>query len=400
VFAGACVNGNAQFHGTDFGTTDWLGPLLVTETLNLDRATFRRSVHIEVAAAAVNCQQTTFAADATLRLRYASIVLDHATSERPVTIAAATRPFTVPRDPRSLDTSDRELDDTLLNRQGTAPGPKLLSLRGVDASRLVLVNIDLTECRFVDVHQLDQLRLDGLNRFAYPPPLTIQGRLLLRRPRRRTLIEEHTWRAVRGRPGWAAPPALDSTEQPLEAERLAAAYRQLRKAQEDAKNEPGAADFYFGEMEMRRYAKSTPASEKLILNLYWAISGYGLRASRAMATLGIVIALTVVLLVSYGLPNTDQRQQMTGTLTAPTAGRNSFTATLDEPEARLTGSLAQRWTRARVDQATRVALGAVVFRDAGQKLTTAGSYTTLGARFFGPVLLALAALALRGRVKR
>jgi hypothetical protein len=34
------------------------------------------------------------------------------------------------------------------------------------------------------------------------------------------------------------------------ATRLVALYRQLRKAQEDAKNQPGAADFYYGEKEM------------------------------------------------------------------------------------------------------------------------------------------------------
>jgi hypothetical protein len=35
-------------------------------------------------------------------------------------------------------------------------------------------------------------------------------------------------------------------------EHVAPLYRALRKAQEDAKDEPGAADFYYGEMEMRR----------------------------------------------------------------------------------------------------------------------------------------------------
>jgi DNA invertase Pin-like site-specific DNA recombinase len=34
-------------------------------------------------------------------------------------------------------------------------------------------------------------------------------------------------------------------------------YRALRKAQEDKKNEPGAADFYYGEMEMRRHPSAS-----------------------------------------------------------------------------------------------------------------------------------------------
>jgi hypothetical protein len=45
-------------------------------------------------------------------------------------------------------------------------------------------------------------------------------------------------------------------------------------------------------------------------------------------------------------------------------------------------------------------MGAVVFREAGQTLTSAGSWTVMVARFAGPVLLALAVLAIRARVKR
>jgi uncharacterized protein (UPF0548 family) len=58
------------------------------------------------------------------------------------------------------------------------------------------------------------------------------------------------------------------------------------------------------------------------------------------------------------------------------------------------------WTWARVDQSLRIGMGAVVFREAGQTLTSAGSWTVMVARFAGPVLLALAVLAIRARVKR
>jgi len=68
--------------------------------------------------------------------------------------------------------------------------------------------------------------------------------------------------------------------QPLEPDRLAVLYRALRKAQEDSKNEPGAADFYYGEMEMRRHDPHTPWAEQVILWLYWLVSGYGLRRLR------------------------------------------------------------------------------------------------------------------------
>ena len=58
------------------------------------------------------------------------------------------------------------------------------------------------------------------------------------------------------------------------------------------------------------------------------------------------------------------------------------------------------WSWARIDQSLRIGAGAVVFRDAGQTLTSAGSWTVMIARFAGPVLLALAVLAIRARVKR
>jgi hypothetical protein len=71
-------------------------------------------------------------------------------------------------------------------------------------------------------------------------------------------------------------PAFSPPRPQLQPERLAALYRQLRKAQEDAKNEPGAADFYYGEMEMRRHATTAHPGERVLLFLYWLTSGYGL----------------------------------------------------------------------------------------------------------------------------
>jgi hypothetical protein len=151
-------------------------------------------------------------------------------------------------------------------------------------------------------------------------------RVPVRWTRRLAIAEEHDWRAERaGATGWyghemRAPPALEST--PLTPEQIAATYRALRKGREDSKDEPGAADFYYGEMEMRRQgpratewpadsdcadehegnasfagglvgdagSRPTPRAERLILWLYWLVSGYGLRASRAL----IALALTVV----------------------------------------------------------------------------------------------------------
>jgi hypothetical protein len=73
-------------------------------------------------------------------------------------------------------------------------------------------------------------------------------------------------------------------------------YRALRKAREDAKDEPGAADFYYGEMELRRHATTRWSAEWTVLTLYWLVSGYALRAWRALATLTAVLVVAAWLL--------------------------------------------------------------------------------------------------------
>ncbi|MFK8912218.1 pentapeptide repeat-containing protein, partial [Streptomyces sp. YS-3] len=60
----------------------------------------------------------------------------------------------------------------------------------------------------------------------------------------------------------------------------------------------------------------------------------------------------------------------------------------------------QRMTGTRAEKATRIAVNSVVFRSSGQNLTTGGTYTEMGSRLFEPILLALAVLAIRGRIKR
>ncbi|MFB7598955.1 hypothetical protein ACFC02_30500, partial [Streptomyces sp. NPDC056160] len=51
-------------------------------------------------------------------------------------------------------------------------------------------------------------------------------------------------------------------------------------------------------------------------------------------------------------------------------------------------------------RALNVTLNSVVFRSSGQELTTSGTYIEMTSRLLEPTLLALAALAVRGRIKR
>jgi hypothetical protein len=180
---------------------------------------------------------------------------------------------------------------------------------------------------------------------------------------------------------------------------MAGLYRQLRKAQEDAKNEPGAADFYYGEMEMRRHAHTTPAAERAIVWLYWLISGYGLRALRPLAALVTLGAIVTLALIGWGLAANTPPQHLTGTVTSTPHNPGRIDATLRTTNAQLPPA-SQRWTRQRTRTALQVTLESIVFRSTAQPLTIVGTWTTIATRILGPILFVLTLLAVRNRVKR
>jgi hypothetical protein len=157
----------------------------------------------------------------------------------------------------------------------------------------------------------------------------------------------------------------DPYDTSLPPTRLAALYRQLRKAQEDAKNEPGAADFYYGEMEMRRLARQTPLAERLILTLYWMVAGYGLRASRALLTFALVVGTTAWLLWQGG-----------------------FTGPRPEPgEVGAYALLSALSVEGGTSELT-------------EHLSLLGDFCRALLRVLSPVLIGLALLSIRNRVKR
>ncbi|MFE4722791.1 hypothetical protein ACFRLW_41750, partial [Streptomyces sp. NPDC056728] len=59
-----------------------------------------------------------------------------------------------------------------------------------------------------------------------------------------------------------------------------------------------------------------------------------------------------------------------------------------------------RFTGERFDKALNATLNSVVFRSSGQELTTTGAYIEMASRVTEPVLLGLALLAVRNRIKR
>jgi hypothetical protein len=280
--------------------------------------------------------------------------------------------------------------------------PRVLSLRGSDVRNLVLSNIDLRACRFNGAHNLDQLRLEatidlpdrpaGLRAgWAIPP--------LWRWTRRRTLAEEHRWRRARAKHAGWYPRAcrvhgLAKQERSLGPADIALLYRALRKAREDSKDEPGAADFYYGEMEMRRHDRSTPWAERVVLWLYWLVAGYGLRATRALGCLLVLLAVATVLLAMVGFAPAPSTTALTATITGPPPQRIQIGA---GPAPTMT---ATRPLPDRLGTAALVAVEGAVFRTSDQALTYRGRLIHTTLRFVGPVLLGLTLLSIRGRVKR
>lgn len=405
VFVSAEVEGRARFHESTFGrdavfagtrfksAVDFpdttfngplVGPIVCGGQLDLTQAVLTCPIRIRIAAAQILLRAAQINTALTLDVRYADINLVDAVLSQPVAINFHPQPFPF---------NDGLVPEGTLT--GEDPRPAIDHLAGVDVSFLALSGVDLSACLFTGAHHLDQLRFEGHVPFAEPPgPWT----------RRRTIAEEHHWRALPlpGRRtaqtrGWDTGPAHPDPAATPGPKDVAATYRQLRKALEDGKNEPGAADFYFGEMELRRLDRDTPFGERLLLHAYWLVSGYGLRASRALAALGVAITLTVVLMMLWGLPNSTPKQTATGTMPAP---GNRIHLVLDRADPTLSGPLGKRWTIKRAESAGHIVLNSVVFRSSGQDLTTAGTWIEMFSRFSEPILLGLAAFAARGRIKR
>ncbi|MFD5626449.1 pentapeptide repeat-containing protein [Streptomyces sp. NPDC127072] len=385
-FRSAVFEGDARFDEATFERLVTLGPLVCAVRFVLSEATFSGPAKLSFAARRLECLRTHWSSTAELRMRYATVDFAHAVFEYPLTIAAEATPFVLP-------------DGQPVDEQVLADAPdaavRMASLRGVDAAHLVLADVDLAGCLFTGTVHLDQLRLEGACIFdTVPPAVHWRGWRPVRFTQRRTLAEEHHWRASEpsAARGWNVAVFGAGRVGPLQ---LAPVYRALRKAFEDGKHEPGAADFYYGEMEMRRHADDIPRSERSLLTAYWALSGYGLRASRALSWLAAAMLVTIVLLMSVGLPKDAPKQEATGTVPAG-GGTVTFEIDKDDPH----NPTGNRFTGERFEKALNVTLNSVVFRSADQDLTTAGTYIEMTSRLAEPVLLGLAVLAVRNRVKR
>jgi uncharacterized protein YjbI with pentapeptide repeats len=344
-FVNTRFEADAIFDGAILSRARTLGPLIVLGKLSLDRVSFEAPITLEISANELSCVRTQFLARTSLYLRWADFTLADAEFAQPSVVEGSLRTFRL---------HDAELYEIVNERTGRrSPKPRLTSLRRANVGNLTLANLDLTACEFVGAHNLDRLRFEG------GTDLVPSRRW---RTKRRTICEEHTL------------PEKGASRQEA-AVRTARAYRALRKGREDNKDEPGAADFYYGEMEMRRKARrrlrqdrgspGTSSWEFGILTVYWLVSGYGLRASRALAALVITVVAATLAFRQWGF---ESEQEF---WTSVVFSLESTSSLFRGPTA-IKSSALNEWGR--------------VFQ--------------MGLRLLGPLFLGLAILALRGRVKR
>jgi uncharacterized protein YjbI with pentapeptide repeats len=366
-FSGATFRGVAGFDGAIFQQARQVGPLLAYRGLVLDDVQFAHPVQIEASTIGVCCRGARFAGGVQFRLRWARVTLDDTDLTAPCILAgipALADKQLARREQQIARSWQRLLGDAV------SPLPRLLSLRRANVAGLGLANVDLANCRFGGTHNLDKLRFEADVSFAIAP-------VRLAWDWRQVIADERAWRAQHSRrwttplsPAWVDAWLGQQRPGVLEPEQIAGLYRSLRKGREDSKDEPGAADFYYGEMEMRRHAHrgrtsgaSRGRAERGILTVYWLVSGYGLRAWRALAWL---LAVAVVFAIAFHL---------IGFVRPP------------QPVSYWTGLLyAFRATLSLTDDEVR--------------LTAWGKLLQALLRLTGPVLLGLAILAIRGRVKR
>ena len=408
MFGDATFGDGAWFASATFGDRAWFD-VAVRGAISLEHATFTSPSRIQLNARDVYARRIHLPTGGIVLVRWAHVDLTEA--DLPETVILGVAPLTYnwadvsvvgnPKSGRPL----RQFFFMNLARRVPDPRPRLWSVQRAGVGKLVLTDVNLSACRFDGAHQLDQLRLEGFSEFARAPSKGL-GLGMLAAGGRQAIAEEHEWRAERRRRfatpgagrrywlvnrlrtltggGWnrrgsRVPRGFRSGFRTLEADEIARLYRDLRKGREDNSDEPGAADFYYGEMEMRRHASPPLSAERLVLTGYWILAGYGQRASRALVAFVSLLLLAAWILWGWGLEHNAALMQRAGSSACPQD--NTFGGAVLESLQSATSLF-------------RAAAGCTPV------LTASGSSLQLVLRILGPALVALAVLALRGRIKR
>jgi uncharacterized protein YjbI with pentapeptide repeats len=403
LLSGAPITGDTLFDGATFSNNAWFGDATFSRSAEFGGATFTRDVRfrkatfsggavlrcrateidvggaqiageltIEAVARRIQAQRLRGPGQVMLRVRAAEIDLSGAACSGPVTVHTLYDPIN--------ELAGEQVGNADPKADADLPRASVVSLRGADLDQLVLTDVDLRRCLFAGMRGIEKIRLDGRCTFARAS-----------RGSRQVLAEESRWRAnrsARRHTVWTRTPEPAGIEEVTRA-RLEVIYRQLRAAVEGAKNEPGAADFYYGEMEMRRLDRTAPWPERAIVTAYWLLSGYGLRATRSITALLVMIGVATAGFAQFGFaPSTTVSYRP---LPHPAGTTPTYT------EADISGPK-PGWATAlyhSIDSTT-----SLLHAPGTETLTPTGRAIEITLRLLGPLLLGLAILAVRGRVKR
>lgn len=343
---------NLRFRGCDFfGAVQLHGARAMSE-LELTGCVFRDCRRLELSAGNLcEMKETRFEQPVTVISNSPALRTESTSFERGLDLSLAGASTL------SLTETTIEGLSLISTEPGSGQLARLETIRKSRLSGLTLERLDLSVCRFGEAHALDDLLIRG------PGQLLSAPRSVKWLGQREVIADECDYRFQaeerhpNGIPRWSRSPARDPAPRPHE---IAETYRSLRRGREIRRDEPGATDFYYGEMEMRR--RSGPAIDRVLLAAYWGASGYGTRFSRAATTYIAFVALAAAALCRWGVDK-------------PT----SFGAGLRFILASTT-----------IFEKAPVAV----------RLTAGGTYLQFAARVFGPALFGLMILTLRARVKR
>jgi hypothetical protein len=385
-FEGARVTGTLAFERARFADTRLLGPLIGLKEVLLWDASFAEPVEISVASRSLDATGLELEKGGTLRVRWADVDIANAHFAEPSLLTGAAA-LPLPRWRGGVLDED-ELRSVLgVDDQEDADGrPRLMSLRNANATNLVVGAVDLRHCVFADARNLELIRLlpdaalaqtpgwSGVKRGERLPGWMWTNRQVIADEylyRLEGLDDEERERLMKVLAGSEPEPpegyaGLEAARHRRRAQpaEIAGLYRQLRMAREESKDAPGAGDFYYGESEMRRHAPGTPTGERIVLWLYWLVSGYGLRVTRALAGLALTIVLFAALLWWIGF---DPRPSFVRSLLFSAASTSSLFRVPKLP---------------------------------GTELTDVGELLQIFLRVLGPLFFGLAILSIRARVKR
>lgn len=299
ILTNANIDGTLDLAGSEFvgfagnglvlRSANRLGPFSVS-SLQLERATFGSRISIEVRADVVNLSSAAFEEGGLMVVERANVHLEQLRLGGPLRISG---------------------------KMGSSRKPQALGLRNSDAGKMSFSHVDLSRCSFQGAHGLGTLEVEPSATFT-SLPWWAGGR--------RFIADEYAWRTSAGgvhsfgwrlpgvHVGWSSPESKSGSDElvvlhPLEADQVASIYRDLRRSLEAKSDMPGASDFYYGEMEMRRWSRGRPWIERVLVWCYWLASGYGLRPRRALAAWGVLVAVGAWLLSCFGFPPTERVPQ-------------------------------------------------------------------------------------------